>query len=699
MALSIQTNISAMQSQRSLNQSTNRLMVNQQRLSTGLRINSAKDDAAGLGISKRMTAQIRGLNQAVRNANDGVSLSQTAEGALQQTTDLLQRMRELAVQAASGTMTSDDRASVQNEVNQLMDEVNRISETTTYNGMRILDGSISTVSVQVGAASNESMDIGLRGVSAQDMSLNSYTALGDLNGGRIEVNTSGAFDTGTEIYNQVKLNGADIFASDSGYVLGTSSEADNIATSINSNTANHGVSANAYNIVTGSASASGETDGSLTITVGDDGTAQTVSKSDSMEELVENINKEVGGVTATMNSEGALVLSNETGESIELGGSQVAGTGIAEETYQGYVSLSSNDGSAIEITTNSSASSIEYIQDLGFNLSTGSQEASGTGVSSNAIVADDNLQINGVEVGKSNDASAASKAAAINDVTDQTGVKASGYTQVKLDLDFGELTYSSGQYFNNMNILINNTEISLTSSTASDLDNLVSEIDDQLQGVDASADSDTGKLVLTSETGLDLEIKDIFNDTAATGKDDSSYFGVSGVTYPSDFVTAATDQSGVEDGTDVDSAGTTFRGRIDLSSETGVDIRVSGDSSALTKIGFAEQGGSEEAIGSGLNVETTANANNAIDRIDDALDQINTFRGQLGAMQNRLDTTINNLENASQNLSEARSRIRDADIAKEAAEMTQNSVRRQAASAILAQANQQPQIALQLLGG
>ena len=134
----VNTNIASLNAQRNLNRSQNSINVALQRLSTGLRINSAKDDAAGLAISERMTTQIRGINQAIRNANDGVSLAQTAEGALSETGNILQRIRELAVQSANSTNSAGDRQALQSEVNSLKTELNRIANTTNFNGLKIL---------------------------------------------------------------------------------------------------------------------------------------------------------------------------------------------------------------------------------------------------------------------------------------------------------------------------------------------------------------------------------------------------------------------------------------------------------------------------------------------------------------------------------------------------------------------------------
>ena len=131
-----------------------------QRLSSGLRINQAADDAAGLAISSRFTSQTRGLNQAIRNANDGISLVQTAEGALSSVTDNLQRIRELSIQAANGTLNDQDRGAIQAEIDQLTSEIERIGETTTFNGKKLLDGTSGLQNFQVGANARETITVG-----------------------------------------------------------------------------------------------------------------------------------------------------------------------------------------------------------------------------------------------------------------------------------------------------------------------------------------------------------------------------------------------------------------------------------------------------------------------------------------------------------------------------------------------------------
>lgn len=181
MALTVNTNIASLNTQRNLTSSSNSLATSMQRLSTGSRINSAKDDAAGLQISNRLTNQINGLNQATRNANDGISLAQTAEGAMQQSTNILQRIRDLAVQSANGSNSDADRAALQKEVSAQQAELTRISDTTTFGGRKLLDGSFGTTSFQIGSNAYETIDVTLKDTSSTALGSNHIGSNGTTN--------------------------------------------------------------------------------------------------------------------------------------------------------------------------------------------------------------------------------------------------------------------------------------------------------------------------------------------------------------------------------------------------------------------------------------------------------------------------------------------------------------------------------------
>ncbi len=244
MALTVNTNIASLNTQRNLSNSSNALATSMQRLSTGSRINSAKDDAAGLQISNRLTSQINGLGVAVKNANDGISIAQTAEGALQQSTNILQRMRDLSLQSANGSNSASERKALNDEVNQLKSELTRIAETTTFGGRNILDGSFGSTAFQVGSQANQTINVTLTDASSDK--LGAYRAEG----------TSGTqTGLGTLAADATALKAADAFTGGALDIKGTLGEksitvatndsAASIASKVNMSSADTGVSASA----------------------------------------------------------------------------------------------------------------------------------------------------------------------------------------------------------------------------------------------------------------------------------------------------------------------------------------------------------------------------------------------------------------------------------------------------------------------
>ena len=239
MALTINTNVASLNAQRNLNESQNALGKSMQRLSSGLRINSAKDDAAGLAISDRMTAQIRGLNQASRNANDGISLAQTAEGALQESTNIIQRMRELAVQSANDTNTASDRESLQAEVEQLVSEMDRIAQTTAFNGKNVVDGTLQDATFQVGANSGQTISFSIGAAGASDLGQIAKATGGSAvdgtasNGSNIQINGTNILDSGSFVDgNNGKTSDSALALADAINASGTGARAEAQATEL-----------------------------------------------------------------------------------------------------------------------------------------------------------------------------------------------------------------------------------------------------------------------------------------------------------------------------------------------------------------------------------------------------------------------------------------------------------------------------------
>ena len=397
MAQVINTNIASLNAQRNLNKSQGTLNTSLQRLSSGLRINSAKDDAAGLAISERMTSQIRGLNQAQRNANDGISLAQTAEGALGTIGDNLQRIRELAVQSANATNSASDRASLDSEASQLISEITRVANQTQFNGLNLLDGSFSSQSFQVGANANQTIDI-------SSIADSRATALGSnilqLGGTAMGVVVAGTGATapanGVTVEAALTLttaNGGTTAAF--GYAAGADAKA--IAAAINTNAAAVGITATASNSTT----LSGLTGpGAVSFNLNGTAISATVADPTDLTALVGMINGAQGttGVTASFSSassKNSITLTTTDGrdiklenfanatagnQSITLGTTVLTEAGNISAVKTGLVSLASNKG-AISATGgnadvfNISTSSFSSLAALSLTSSANSQLA------------------------------------------------------------------------------------------------------------------------------------------------------------------------------------------------------------------------------------------------------------------------------------------------------------------------------------
>ena len=335
MAQTINTNVQSLTSQRHLNTSQSSLSTSLERLSSGLRINSAKDDAAGLAISERFSSQIRGLDQATRNANDGISLAQTAEGALASSGDILQRIRELAVQSANATNSASDRQALNDEVNALTSELNRIAQTTEFNGKKLLDGSFTSATFQVGA--NAGQTITATSANFGTSSYGNYRI-----GGQAAATTGGAGDltVGSAVGANQALRGTGSSANASTgltingaygsatvtYSAGSSAKA--VAAAVNAQTSSTGVTASAETVVEMDSFLAG---GSYTIELASNNStaqAQTLSftigsasTSDDYAAAINAFNDVAAktGVTAKLNDAGdGIVLSNAEGNDIRL---------------------------------------------------------------------------------------------------------------------------------------------------------------------------------------------------------------------------------------------------------------------------------------------------------------------------------------------------------------------------------------------
>ncbi|MDN3577476.1 flagellin [Chitinimonas viridis] len=392
----INTNIPSLNAQRNLGNTANTLNTSLQRLSSGLRINSAKDDAAGLAISERFSSQIRGMDQARRNANDGVSLAQTGEGALQQMGDILQRIRELAVQSANATNSSSDRQALNSEVNELVAELDRFATTTEFNGLKMFDGSFSSSIFQVGANANQNITATTRNLRTDQYGTyqvgNSSRASGSDKVAAYDLSGTGHISGGTVLTaGTFELRGFAGAATISGV---TGDTAASLATKINAVTDSTGVTATAK--TTASFKFSGDTAGSGAYSLevlGNQAKEQvasvsfTISKNENgtlnLQEAVTAFNDKssLTGITAKLSdSREELVLENATGGNITV---KLTSLSAAQVISGGYISSGGTfvaDGEVIDtaedartyggqLTLNSTSSfSVESDATLELNL-------------------------------------------------------------------------------------------------------------------------------------------------------------------------------------------------------------------------------------------------------------------------------------------------------------------------------------------
>jgi flagellin len=344
MAMSINTNINSLNAQRSSGKVQDSLATAMARLSSGLRINSAKDDAAGLAISERFSTQIRGLNQASRNANDAISLAQTAEGALASIGDNLQRMRELAVQSANATNSASDRAALQQEVSQLKAEVDRVAAQTQFNGINLLDGSFTAQQFQVGA--NAGQTIAISSISS---------ARGSALGASYSASITGGVTTAALLTNDLVVNGANIQASVAGSGNGQAADsAWSIAQAINASQTTVTATANATTVA-GAAPAAAANIAANTFTINGVNVGAVTAGADvpgqgaNVAAAINLISAATGVTAAADAGTGAVTLTAADGRNVVIGGT-ITNTGLTAATTRGTVSLSTTAAAGITLS-------------------------------------------------------------------------------------------------------------------------------------------------------------------------------------------------------------------------------------------------------------------------------------------------------------------------------------------------------------
>ena len=712
----INTNVKSMMAQESMRTSNLKLSTTMERLATGLRINSAKDDAAGLAITNRMTAQSRGFAMAIRNANDGISMAQTADGAYGQVTNMLQRMRELAVQSSNGSLTGDDRASLQLEIDELRKEVDNVAETTNFNNIKLLDGTAQNIILQTGANEGDVITVGFDSVKSKDIGSGARPAVTSF-GGTTANGRNLAMQSGDLTLNGV-LVGASL-AEDDNISFGdraTTTDADYVGSSaiakaaaINRVSEQSGVFASVNDTqVLGSVMTAANLTGSIFVN-GVETASITTSGSDNelnrslVADAINAISTQTGvrAINTGDDTQGVQLVADD-GRNITVSYDTLtaAATGVgAAATYVGTYSLHTLDGSAIDvdhqvfnedsaISTGLRIGSYEAdkAQYVSANRTAGGAQGAlnantliinGYTISA-AIDADDTASTEQVFDGTNTAITDANKAdsaiaiaASINKRSAEHGVTAIAEANV---LRGGAAFDGTGA--DTGIIQINGVDIDIAATSQDAVIERINQFSGQT-GVVARNYGDAMELVAEDGRNISLGLDTYGGDAAS--------LGLSGVTFGG-----------------ADAAATTHYASIRLESDKAFTIERSteADAANFEALGFriGTFGGSNTGVKvAEVDVSTQSGASIAITAIDAAIQDVANAQARSGAFQNRLDTIVSVLSESNENISASRSRILDTDYATETTALAKAQIVQQAATAMLAQANQQSQSVLALL--
>jgi flagellin len=720
----INTNLMALNTQRSLNRTESLMNTAMERLSSGLRINSAKDDSAGLAIATRFDAQVRGLSVAMRNASDGISMAQTAEGALGQMTEMLQKIRQLAVQAANATNSDSDRASLNAEAKQMLAEIQRIAEQTHFNGTKLLDGSFGNKVLQIGANQGETFTFSLGKLTTDKLGAGRSAGVST-------VRTSNAFQNGDLVINGVAI-GASLASDDTASTNNASASAIAKAAAINRASSQTGVIAKVNpNVVAGSSMTGANLNGSISlngVTINISTSTDTVATRQAVVTAI-NAVKDQTGVEAidTGQDSTGITLKAADGRNIQISFTTVtaAATGLAAAgTYEGSLTLVSTTGKPIKVEagTNGEAglkrvglvagsyeAQVATVSNLdgkkvgavttGHIGATDDTTGDGTFTGKDVALNDGDLVINGVAIQAARatddtasdvtanssikEASAIAIAAAINRASSATGVTATADANIVEGT--GTTAGSSGDQ---AAVWINGVQtsvITLLGDAEKDRANTVAAINAIAERTGVKAE-DTGSAVrLIAADGRNISIVVDNLGTSAT----AANLGLSGI------ATADVGSSSYEEEAE------TYYATVTLHSAKAIEVSAGiNGKTALENLNFraGTYGGAQTGqFLKDLDLSTVAGANKALEAVSNALETINSQRGELGAVQNRLESTIANLEVNRNNLIASKSRIMDADFAEETIQLAKAQILQQAGMAMLAQAKQAPQNVLSLL--
>jgi len=695
----INTNVSSIQAQNSLRLNQLSQSSAMERLASGVRINSAKDDAAGLAIGTRMTANIRGLAAAVRNANDGISLTQTAEGSLGQISDNLQRIRELAVQSSNTGNNASDRAAMNNEASQLIAEIDRVASNTSFNSINLLDGTFTAQALQVGAGNtaNDRLVISVGSAKSSALGVGASSSYVATKAGSGTV-TSTALAVGA-----LSLNGYQVGASVSDGVSFANASASGIAkaAAINAISAQSGVSAtvsattlvgSAADTFTATVAADMLING---VDIGAIGAATAAGDRGTQTAAAVNAKTSQTGVTATATSAGVVTLTAADGRNISVTGTtdgmnktglgNMATIATAAVTTAGAFevntfTLSSTPLAAAETFTlggltytSTGATSLAELAARFANLANGATTGSVAGLgtysgaftgwstgagSTTTIVATSATAGNTGDLVKTGTATPVATLAVTAAVTEVSTVTVARALTEGESLTVGGLTFTATAA---------NTIAQVAAAFAS-LSNGATT------GAGTATGSYSGALAAFS-TGAGTGTTIV--GTSSTAGSPVTDLAIAAV--PGRFFTSST---------------------LTLSSSSSAGITLGG-TSGLAASNLSVTAASATAVAgagvSSLDLTTVNGSQAALATLDRAINTITDSRASMGAYQNRLTASISNLETTSQNIQASRSRIMDTNYAKESTNLAKSQIIAQAATAMLAQANQSQQSVLALL--
>jgi len=702
-SLVVNTNIASLDTQRYLTNNQNMLNQALQRLSSGLRINSAKDDVAGYAIAQRMNAQVSGDNVASRNANDGISLAQTALGSLSTIAANLQQVRQLAVQSANASNSPADRASLNSAAQQLLSEIDREASAASFNGVQLLDGSFSSQQFQVGANAGQTISVN-NITSARIANLGSSDAAAVTSGQNA---SSAAMVDGDLLINGIDI-GPSLASSDTASTASASASAIAKAAAVNSKSSQTGVNATVNNTqVSGSSMTAAATTGSVTINGTVIAISTTAANNSSRASVVTAINAQsnltgVHAVDTGTDSGGVQLVAND-GRNIVTSFTTLtaAETGLgAAATYTGSYTLTSQSAFTLSSNVTGTLSNAGFVAGTYKPQVAAADSIQGAAGAGTAIVAGD-FSVNGVLIGASlanydtasyhsASASAIAKAAAINLVSSQTGVTATANPNVVAD---NTAMVAGGAHTGSM--IINGVTTGAITTTASTTNSqnrqavvsAINSVSGQTGVVAVDTNTDAGGVQLVAADGRNISVVQKTAGTlvaADTGLNSAMMTAAAGANPTSGELDAGT-----------------FRGTVSLTSTTAFTLATGTTGTSMnTSLGLYAgtygQGKSGQALSS-MDISTVTGSNNALVAIDNAINSINSSAGILGSIQNRFQSVVDNLGTTSENLSAAVSRIQDADFAAETANYTKANVLQQAATSMLSQANSNPQQVLSLL--